>query len=92
MDKVRNNTMGQGVKAWVDQLSTSMLLAGVKAEIKDSFTLSLFLNNSSYTKISLILNRKIVVVKTNLYLKCFQEIFFYRVQRFSLFGPRKENL
>ena len=33
MDKVRNNTMGQGVKAWVDQLSTSMLLAGVKAEI-----------------------------------------------------------
>ena len=32
MDKVRNNTMGQGVKAWVDQLSTSML-AGVKAEI-----------------------------------------------------------
>ena len=46
VDKVRNNTMGQGVKAWVDQLSTSMLLAGVKAEIKDSFTLSLFLNNS----------------------------------------------
>ena len=33
VDKVRNNTMGQGVKAWVDQLSTSMLLAGVKAEI-----------------------------------------------------------
>ena len=49
VDKVRNNTMGQGVKAWVDQLSTSMLLAGVKAEIKESFTLSLFLNNSSST-------------------------------------------
>ena len=49
MDKVRNNTMGQGVKAWVDQLSTSMLLAGVKAEISFSNFLFIFQNKEIHS-------------------------------------------